>query len=323
MESERYGISDDFAMVYLTYDCNNRCRFCSSHQRVRERKTLPEEEVRAFIESAISSGCTVLDLAGGEPTILPYFQRMVELAGKHFKKISTLSNCRRFHDRDFARACVVGGLSSTGVSIHGSTPELHDELSRVEGAFDETTRGLRNLVALRREGFDLELWASTLLLPENASDLVDLGALLTDIGFQMWRIKFPDGRLVVHRMSDVLPHLRQAIQRYGEPLRMIVDDMPPCLFEGMYEYNHEMVGADSASLFKSEDDGVVEGRPSRGGGERIASCDPCAFRRHCPGLSGHYLAKFGDGELVPFDRERLAGAMKTARSRSGIDGAWF
>jgi MoaA/NifB/PqqE/SkfB family radical SAM enzyme len=136
--------------VRLTRRCNNRCLFC--HDALRHDGTaVPVEHAREEIAAGRSRGAERLVLSGGEPTIHPAFVDLVA-AGRAagYRWVQAITNGRMFAYDRFAERAVAAGLDEVTVSLHGHTPELHDGLVGVQGAFAQTLRGIRTLQRLGR-----------------------------------------------------------------------------------------------------------------------------------------------------------------------------
>jgi MoaA/NifB/PqqE/SkfB family radical SAM enzyme len=136
--------------VRLTRRCNNRCLFC--HDALRHDGTaVPLEDARRDVAAGRSRGAERLVLSGGEPTIHPAFVDLVA-AGRAagYRWVQVVTNGRMFAYDRFAERAVAAGLDEVTVSLHGHTPELHDGLVGVRGAFGQTLRGIRTLQRLGR-----------------------------------------------------------------------------------------------------------------------------------------------------------------------------
>jgi MoaA/NifB/PqqE/SkfB family radical SAM enzyme len=136
--------------VRLTRLCNNRCLFC--HDALRHDGTaVPADQAREEIAAGSARGAERLVLSGGEPTVHPAFVDLVA-AGRAagYRWIQVVTNGRMFAYDRFAERAVAAGLDEVTVSLHGHTPELHDGLVGVRGAFAQGVRGIRNLQRLGR-----------------------------------------------------------------------------------------------------------------------------------------------------------------------------
>ncbi len=133
--------------VRLTRACNNSCLFCLDAD-VQDGKFLSEDEIKSDIKRGIEEyNAERLILSGGEPTIHPKFLDFISY-GKSlgYKEIQTITNGRMFAYANFANKALACGLTEATISIHGHTPELHNELCRIPGAFEQAVRGLKNLL---------------------------------------------------------------------------------------------------------------------------------------------------------------------------------
>lgn len=131
--------------VRLTFACNNHCTFCLDAYSMSPVHR-PVDELLAEIQSQAEPKGARLILSGGEASIHPAFLRLIA-AGREagYSWVQTITNGRMFSQEKFARAAILAGLSEATFSLHGHTPELHDKLCGVPGAFEQGLRGLRNL----------------------------------------------------------------------------------------------------------------------------------------------------------------------------------
>lgn len=136
--------------VRLTRRCNTRCLFCHDAER-QDGTVVRFEEVAADIRAGRARGATRLVLSGGEPTVHPRFLEAVA-AGRAagYRWVQVVTNGRMCAYPRFVERAAAAGLDEATVSIHGHTPELHDGLVGVPGAFAQAIAGLRNLRAARR-----------------------------------------------------------------------------------------------------------------------------------------------------------------------------
>ncbi|MFH2204044.1 MAG: radical SAM protein [Elusimicrobiota bacterium] len=128
--------------VRLTAACNNNCVFCLD-AAARMGEMLPFADIMEELRRGRELGITRVVLSGGEPTIHPRFLDIVAQARElGYTHIQAISNGRRFAEPGFIERCVQSGLRETTISMHGHTPELHDGLVRVPGAFKQSLAGL-------------------------------------------------------------------------------------------------------------------------------------------------------------------------------------
>lgn len=131
--------------VRVTRSCNNRCQFCLDSD-AQDGTIIPLNELTEELKQGIKQGAKRVILSGGEPTIHPEFVTLVKIARKlGYKEIQIITNGRMFSSLSFCQEVVSGGATEITFSIHGHTPELHDQLVGVKGAFREAIKGIINL----------------------------------------------------------------------------------------------------------------------------------------------------------------------------------
>lgn len=301
--------SGDAAFTMVTYACNNRCTFCSLETVRRERRTPSPEEVRAFVDEAAAAGCRTLEFVGGEVTILPELEALIAYARGRFETITVLSNGRRLGDAAFCRRIVEAGLTSVGVSLHGSCAAIHDPLSRVEGAFAETVRGIENLVALSRER-RLEVWVTTTLRPENLADLVPLGERLRALGVPKWLLRFPTGRAFLLPYHEALPAIHAALAAHGAALDVRTENLPLCVLRPYAHHSGDLAGRAGLEV---HDHALVATTAPQDRRDRLPECRRCAAAALCAGPEDTYRETWGARGLQPLGPDEVGAIRAAAR----------
>lgn len=117
--------------------------------------------LRSFVEKEKKrqSPVNVVYVSGGEPTIRPDFLDSFGYISRSFPlaQINLLSNGRRFFYADFAKKCLSFPHVNFIIPIHGWDGASHDSVTGMRGSFDQTVGGLKNLLALRRPGQQIEI----------------------------------------------------------------------------------------------------------------------------------------------------------------------
>ena len=303
------------AKITLTLLCNNDCVFCYNRLDKDGSHILDEARVHTLIDEAADAGCTSLNFIGGEVTIVPYFERVLAHAGRRFDAVSINTNGRKFADPEFVRRCAEAGLTNVDVSLHGVTAAVHDRVSGAHGAFDDTTKGLRNLVAHGGP----KVSVTTLVLDWNYPVLVDVGQLLGRIGVESWRVKYSYGALTgqadpgpadyIPRYATTLPAIRRAVEGRCSTVNVMVHDVPVCLLDDLLRYSSVF---EAHQVARYTEDGAAEPvRVVDKWGTRSSRCDGCAAASWCCRVSPAYLALHGDDELRP---------LNDAEAKQAIDG---
>ncbi len=134
--------------------CNNRCVFCIDGLPKREdRSYMPYEEMRRELAFWYESGTRSVGFLGGEPTTYPKIVDSVAYAKElGFTRIAIATNAVKLRLPHFTDAIVEAGLTRATISMHGHTPALEDEITRVPKVFAKKVEALRLLVDKRDQG---------------------------------------------------------------------------------------------------------------------------------------------------------------------------
>ncbi|MGH2436430.1 MAG: radical SAM protein [bacterium] len=176
----RGGCLDGLSFLWLeiTRRCNLRCVHCYASSG----PDLPLAERMTFLDwcrlmgEARAIGCRRLQFIGGEPTVHPDLERLLEHATcVGFKR------CEVFTNATLVREDLVQTFKALGVRVHFSfysfDPAVHDRITGQKGSFERTVEGIRQLVRRR-----VRLTAGIILLPENAAHLRKTRKFLRSLG---------------------------------------------------------------------------------------------------------------------------------------------
>lgn len=153
------------------YKCNNSCVHCNQSEIRKTKGVIGEisfEEIVWKMVSAKEEGASGIAFTGGEPTLRNDLIQLIKTAkNMGFVEIGITTNARRFVYPEYARRLLESGLTSVSVSLHCSIPEIHDSITSVKGAFQQTVTGITNLIDLSNKmGQKLNLSTITVLMPQ-------------------------------------------------------------------------------------------------------------------------------------------------------------
>jgi len=273
-------------IVNLTYKCNNACCFCAVGNRLKEHgdTEFHHEVLRSYAEK----GVDLVDFDGGEPTLYPELLKLVAYARElGYRQINVTTNGRLMAYEKVARKVLRSGITSLLISCHGPNAEVHEALVRVEGAFEQTRRGIQNAVRLRPRGLDLGV--NTTLTSGNWRHLPDFYDLLIRLGVPKLNVQFltPFGRAgqdIVPDPEEVAPSLSGLIEEHKERLDTYLINVPFCFFPGQEPFvagdvlklqrNMIFITRESVNLF----DYLAGARV------RTEQCTGCVFSVACDGF---------------------------------------
>ena len=133
--------------VRLVTACNSRCVFCLDTDTPRNVYLLENDVRQELTRGREELNADKVILSGGEGSIHPKFIDFVRYAKEiGYSRVQTVTNGYMFAKRDFYLAAVEAGLGEITFSLHGHTPELHDRLTGVEGAYHRLMKGMMRAV---------------------------------------------------------------------------------------------------------------------------------------------------------------------------------
>lgn len=167
--------------VYVTDRCNCSCKHCwivsdASHSKGKSSHFLSSEIFEAAVVEAKPLGLGGVKWTGGEPTIHPDFREMLKLQKKYQLRGQLETNGMEVSPA-LARLLYSSGTSHVSVSLDGSSPETHEAIRGVKGAYKRTLTGIKNLVDA---GLKPQIIMS--LMSENALELESLLELAKKVG---------------------------------------------------------------------------------------------------------------------------------------------
>ena len=163
----------------LTYRCNQACRHCYCNLGADDKRKLDElttAEARRILDEAAEAGCLWLLLTGGEVLLRDDFPDIYLHAVKRGMIVEVFTNGTLIDDG-------IAGLFAEfppfgiDISIYGSRPPLHDQITRVKGSFERTMGGIAKL-GKRGVKFSLK----TILMTLNYADLDGMRGLAKSLG---------------------------------------------------------------------------------------------------------------------------------------------
>ncbi len=210
--------------VYVTNGCNCACRHCwivpeASGKAGRPIHFIDPEIFDAAVEEAKPLGLDAVKWTGGEPTIHPHFDRLLQLQKKHGLdgRLETNGMKVTLELANLLQECGVTGVS---VSLDGATAATHDAVRNISDGFKQTLGGIENLV---KSGYRPEIIMS--LMCTNIRELEALLDLAVEIGAGAVKLNIVQPTLrgaILYEAGDTLSikeilALNQRLQKEVQP----------------------------------------------------------------------------------------------------------
>ena len=221
----------------VTSRCNLDCSFCYKPVSSSAPSAATLERILRAIADA---GVVEVILAGGEPFTLEEPFRIFHLAKEMGLRTGFISNGTLI-TASVAQQCATC-VDGCAISFHGPNASVYDSLTRVDGAFEDAVRGLRNL---NRNG----IVPGILYTPtrDNVGELLNTVAFLMRAGIRVSSIQvnrlIPAGRAReywskincgIQEYEHLLQQMHESALRWPEVRMETGDAFPLCLFSEEY-----------------------------------------------------------------------------------------
>lgn len=128
--------------------CNIKCVFCY----YRDNLDAPNRtvvDILADVRYAYRNGVREIDYSGGEPTVHPDLPKLISSAKQlGMERVCIITNGWRLAEQGYFQELKSAGLDEALFSVHGSSAEVHDQLTAVSGSFERISRAMQNSVDL-------------------------------------------------------------------------------------------------------------------------------------------------------------------------------
>lgn len=290
--------------IKVGFSCNNQCFFCVQGRKRQKQPAKDFELLKKYLKDSFEDGCKEVVFTGGEPTLHPNFLELVALAKEiGYCDIQIQTNGRTLFYPEFCKKAIAAGATHFGPSLHGYNAKIHDSLTRAEGSFVQTVRGIRNLKELGQR-----VVVNSVITSKNYKHIPKLAKLLVDLGVDQFQFAFihlggeafANRDWIVPRKKDAAPYVKKGLEigiKAGKTV--MVEAMPPCLMEGYEQYISELFIPEGKVFdidFKVDD--YSKYRKSHGKAKG-PECPKCKFFSVCEGPWKEYPEMFGWSEFKP------------------------
>lgn len=288
----------------IGFNCNNLCAFCAQGGKRDRAGQKSLAEIKRTLARARRTGVAGAVFTGGEPTLHPDLLAAVRAArALGYDSVQVQTNGRRFAYYDYCLELKKAGVTEMGPSLHGSTAEIHEELTRAPGSFKEVVQGILNCKKL-----GMYVLTNSVITSVNYRDLPALARLLTHLGVNQFQFAFvhlvgsawENRKTLAPRKTAVMPYLRRALDAgIKSGTACYTEAIPFCLMKGYEQCVAERVipeGPVADADFYIESYGDY--RRSEGKAKR-AGCRACRWFAACEGPWREYPEIYGWDEFKP------------------------
>lgn len=138
--------------LFITNKCNSNCIMCPVSDPVRKNSEIETADTLLKIAGQIPCDTGHITITGGEPFMMKTdIFRLFDYLRRNLNQTEylLLTNGRILADREYFTQfeASVPDKMLVGVPLHGYDAETHDRITRARGSFEQTMKGLKNLLS--------------------------------------------------------------------------------------------------------------------------------------------------------------------------------
>ena len=207
-------------VIVLTYACNLKCSFCYAASEVFDRPaTMSLAEGKRSVDFLESIGIQSFTLLGGEPTIYKHLVELVEYSHSKGMGPWVVTNGTRICEENFASRLVEAGLKGGCISLHGHSPEEHDQAVKIPGSYNSAMKA----IAMAVEN-DWPLFPMFTVMDSNMPSIMKVVNALREVGCRKIYINYglPN---IVRELDTGIDAAPRALAKLTEELFLMQDDL--------------------------------------------------------------------------------------------------
>lgn len=312
---------------FVNYACNAKCPFCFNPPDATPEldRGLPLPELARRLLLGWREGYRAVKFIGGEVTVRDDLPQILGLARKiGYRSIQVTTNGIRMADPAYTKQLVRLGVDRVRFSIHGHTPELHDRLVAVPGAFIKIERAMKTLKAL-----GVSVGVNYVLNKVNVAAFPDTlewlyGTFGTDdvivyfIRYQGFGALPANKELLKLTFSEAVGPVREGFSRLrarGVKRFPQLIHFAPCvapeLASYMLDWTKDPTGSGQGNTPEDrvtlpDGSGGLISEITNSGKRPVSACAACALQDRCLGIEENYANEFGEAEFKPVLADEVA-----------------
>lgn len=176
--------------IGLSGGCNHRCIFCALDYLAYKASILDKDVIYRNLPIMSKGGVKAIIYAGeGEPMIHPDVSAIVNRTKELGIDVAMSTNGVLF-TKEKAEECL-RSLSWVRYSIAAATDDTYEKIHQCpKGDLKKVLRNMEDAVSVRKKGdYKTTLGAQMLLLEENKNEVILLGKIIKDLGFDYFTVK--------------------------------------------------------------------------------------------------------------------------------------
>ncbi len=220
---------------YATNACNMRCPHCYTNATRMKDDELKTDEALSMIDQLKELGVLILVISGGEPLLRDDIFDVIAYGSNKGLCIQLATNGLVVSNQVAAKL-KISGIADVGVTLEGSTPQIHGKVRLSEGSYYDALAGANNIVA---QGIPLTINCTVNRF--NAHDIATVCQLAHTIGashvsllpiHRVGRGTAADYEIEPSRYMKVVKEIAQLKQKYAQKMTIVLTDPLGAPFTG-------------------------------------------------------------------------------------------
>lgn len=295
--------------------CNHKCIFCpckwEKHDKEIElsvfKEMIHEIEANPRIDSII--------LSGGEPTIQDNFFELLSYLSHTKYHVRLLTNADRLSDIEIVKkikSIIPPSKIDIVTAIHGNDEKIHDSITRCDGSFFRTNKGLHNMI---QEGYQVNLkFCITQINYKNMYNFVDFiyDNFPDSVSLSFCSIdycgKASENNIAVEvSFKDIKKYLEQSLEKVesyknnGRKRNVIVANTPLCCVDSKfwkYFISESKKNVEAFLPLPMDGKGKIKYNSASSSGTFFDACRKCAVEKYCAGAWYSAYKIFGESGVT-------------------------
>lgn len=187
-----YDDTPFLAIWEVTQSCDLACKHCrASAQPIAHPDQLSNAEGKALIDQIAEMHIPIFVFTGGDPLKRPDVFELIRYAADKGVQVALTPSATPLLTREAMFKMKEAGLVRLGISLDGSSPEIHDKFRGLPGAWARTIQAVE---WANEAGIPIQV--HTTISRHNSNDLDNLCNLFEKLAIVMWNVFFlvPVGR---------------------------------------------------------------------------------------------------------------------------------
>ena len=187
-----YDEAPFLAIWEVTQSCDLACKHCrAAAQPIAHPDQLTTDEGKALIDQIAEMHVPIFVFTGGDPLKRPDLYELIRYSADKGVKVAVTPSATPLLTREAMFKMKEAGVVRLGISLDGSSPEIHDAFRGLQGAWARTIQAVE---WANEAGIPIQV--HTTISRHNAHDLDNLCALFEKLAIVMWNVFFlvPVGR---------------------------------------------------------------------------------------------------------------------------------